>query len=107
MHSFNREELLQLFSHDFRAAGFPPALEARAAQVAADSILGRCTTGHVYLRRGRKTTRHRDRMILAAFDGRNHEALAKQHGVTVRRVEQIIAAHMKDRKVLKDEEAKP
>jgi Mor family transcriptional regulator len=101
MESYTREELLQGFSQDFRAAGFPPALEAKAAQVATDSLLRRCT-GHVYIRRGRKTTSQRDRLVLAAFDGRNQMALAQQYGLSVRRVEQIIAAHLRDRKVIED-----
>lgn len=99
MESFTREDLLQQFSIDFKAAGFGTALEAKAAQVATDSLFRRYS-GLVYLRRGRKTNSQRDRLLLAAFDGRNQADLALQFGLTVRRVEQIIAADLKRKKVL-------
>jgi Mor family transcriptional regulator len=100
MPTYTREELLEDFRADFRAANFPATLEARAVEIATDSILRRCQGSRVYFAKGRVTQSHRDRQILSAWDGHNQVLLAQKHDLSVRRVEQIIARQLRERKLV-------
>lgn len=100
MATFSREEIMQNFLADFRADGFPPALEARAAEIATRSIMRRCGGHQVYFTKGRDTQSHRDRQIVAAWDGQNQAQLAHRFRLSVRRVEQILAKALKERRAV-------
>jgi Mor family transcriptional regulator len=73
--------------HAARAEGLDASRAARLADAVANRLMLRLGGDSVYIRKVQRVDRA---AVLAAFDGRNHRELARVHGVTERRIRQIL-----------------
>ena len=71
-------------------AGFEKAAAGRLARKVADRVGHDWAGQQIYIGRGAVVT-ERDRQIYRRFDGGNHDELARQFGLTVRQVYNILS----------------
>ena len=95
MQSNDRHGVLQIFARHFRNGGYTANLVTRSCELAELALVEICGPERLfYYQQSRKTQSQRDRMLMAAFDGRNQDQLADRFNITPRRVRQIIAANL-------------
>jgi Mor family transcriptional regulator len=73
--------------HAARSAGLEPSLAEHLADAVASRLMLRLGGQSIYVRKGERLDRA---AVLDAFDGRNQRELARAHGVTERRIRQIL-----------------
>lgn len=79
--------------------GLPPAMAKRAAEIVTREFWCRYSGVRIYFAKGRKTSSRQSAAIYAAFSGSNHVELAQEFGLSVSRIEQIIANALREKTV--------
>ena len=87
----NRSDFMARLMARLVGKGFGSTLAETVSAAATEAIWKEFEGHRVYFLKGRKVKASPDQ-VWEEFTGRNHEALARKYGYSMRRVEQIVAA---------------